>query len=203
VNILPWIGLAYLVGAIPSSYLVGKYVAGIDLREHGSKNLGATNVYRVLGLKYALPVAVGDIAKGVIPVVLLAPLAGSQAWLPLTMGIAAVVGHVFSIFVGFRGGKGVATAAGVVLALEPVALGITTIAWLLVLASTRFMSLASMSGAITFPIVVWAVHPERRYAVAAGVGLAAFIVFNHRTNIRRLIAGTENRIGWRQRSSVK
>lgn len=193
-----WLALSYLVGAIPTSYLVAKYVAGIDLREHGSKNLGATNVYRVLGLTSAIPVGLVDITKGLIPVLLFAPQAGPQPWLPVAIGIAAVVGHVFSVFLRFHGGKGVATAAGVVLALEPIPFGVTAIVWLGILATTRFMSLASMAGAIAFPLVVWLVHPDRHYAVAGSVGLAAFIVFNHRSNIRRLHAGTENRIGRRE-----
>ncbi len=193
-----WLALSYLMGAIPTSYLVGKYLGHIDLREHGSKNLGATNIYRVLGLSYAIPVGVVDITKGIVPVLVFGARAGSHPSLPLVMGLAAVVGHVLSVFVRFRGGKGVATAAGVVLALEPIPLGISAVAWLGILASTRFMSLASMIGAITFPIVVWIVHPSRPYTIAAGVGLAAFIVFNHRSNIRRLLAGTENRIGRRE-----
>lgn len=190
-----WLFGSYLLGAIPTSFLVGTLCAGVDLRQRGSKNLGATNVYRVLGLKYAIPVALVDIAKGIIPVLVFARLAGSQAWIPPLMALAAVVGHVFSVFVRFRGGKGVATAAGAVLALEPVALGISVIAWVAVLLSTRFMSLASITGALTFPVVVWVRHPEHRGSVAAGVALAAFIVFNHRSNIRRLLTGTENRLG--------
>lgn len=190
-----WILASYLLGAIPTSYLAGKYIAGVDLRNHGSKNLGATNVYRVLGLKYALPVAIIDVVKGVVPVLVFAPLAGSTVWLPITLGLAAVIGHVYSVFVGFRGGKGVATAAGVVSALEPLPFAIGAVAWLGVLLSTRFMSVASMVGAITFPIVVWVVHPDHRYTILAGVALAVFIVFNHRSNIRRLLAGTENRLG--------
>lgn len=193
-----WLALAYLVGAIPTSYLVGKYVAGIDLREHGSKNLGATNVYRVVGLRSAISVGLVDITKGFIPVVLFAPRAGMQPWLPVAMGLAAVVGHVFPVFLRFRGGKGVATAAGVVLALAPIPFGITALVWLGILASTRFMSLASMAGAMAFPLVVWLMHPDRHYAVAGSLGLAAFIVFTHRSNIRRLLAGTENRIGRRE-----
>lgn len=117
--------------------------------------------------------------------------------MPLLLGIVAVVGHVVSIFVRFRGGKGVATAAGVVSALEPVAFGISAVTWLGVLLATRFMSLASMVGAVTFPIVVWVLHPANRYTLLAGLALAVFIVFNHRSNIRRLLAGTEHRLGRR------
>ena len=114
--------IAYLVGAIPTSWIVAKLGAGIDLREHGSKNLGATNLFRTLGWKYAVPAGLFDTAKGAAPVALLSPWVGSAGWVPLVIGLAAILGHVYSVFVRFRGGKGVATAAGVVLAVAPVAL---------------------------------------------------------------------------------
>ena len=104
---------SYFVGAIPTGYLAGRLFRGIDLREHGSKNLGATNVYRTLGARYAIPVALFDIAKGAVPVLVFAPQASDSQLFALACGIAAIVGHVFSVFVRFRGGKGVATAAGV------------------------------------------------------------------------------------------
>ncbi|MFI5393805.1 MAG: glycerol-3-phosphate acyltransferase, partial [Myxococcota bacterium] len=100
---LPWFALAYLVGAIPSSLIVGKLFKGIDLREHGSRNLGATNVYRVLGWKYAIPVALLDILKGTIPVLLFAPRVSPSLVTALLIGIAAIVGHVYSVFAGFKG----------------------------------------------------------------------------------------------------
>ena len=115
--------LAYLLGSIPSSYLVGRLAGGVDLRQHGSRNLGATNVFRVLGWKYAIPVLLLDAAKGTVAAVVVAPWAGPQPWMPLVVGTAAVLGHVFTVFLGFRGGKGVATAAGVLLGVAPVAIG--------------------------------------------------------------------------------
>ena len=101
-----WVIASYLLGAIPTSYWVGLAFANKDLRSLGSKNLGATNVFRVLGLKYAVPVAMVDVAKGVVPVSVFARYAGSEPWIPVTLGAAAVFGHVFSVFVRFRGGKG-------------------------------------------------------------------------------------------------
>jgi glycerol-3-phosphate acyltransferase PlsY len=191
-----WLAIGYLAGSLPTSYLAGR-AAGIDLRQHGSKNLGATNVYRVLGWKFAVPVGLIDIAKGAVPVALASAASPSGHWLPLLVGCAAVAGHVFSCFLRFRGGKGVATAAGVVLALAPAALGVSAAVWLAVLGATGFVSLASMLGALTFPIAVRVLSPHADYVFWAGVALAAFIVFTHRANIGRLLAGTENRFGRR------
>jgi acyl phosphate:glycerol-3-phosphate acyltransferase len=189
-----WVVGAYLLGSFPTSYVASRYGAGIDLRQHGSGNLGATNVYRVLGWRYAVPVALVDVAKGAVPV-FVARSGPSAGWLPLGVGLAAVLGHVFSVFVRFHGGKGVATAAGVVLALAPSALAVSAVVWLVLLKTTGYMSLASLAGAPSFPIAVRVITPSERYALWVGVGLAAFIVYTHRTNILRLVRGTENRFG--------
>lgn len=195
-----WILGAYLLGSIPTSYLASRYGAGIDLREHGSKNVGATNLFRVLGWKYAIPVGLFDVAKGTVPVLLVMPRV-EQDWMPLLVGVAAVTGHVFPAFLRFRGGKGVATAAGVVLALAPASLGASAVVWLAVLALTGFVSLASILGAVTFPVAVRLLDPHNVYTFAVGIGLATFIVYTHRSNIRRLLAGTENRFGRRRREA--
>ncbi|HEY4647784.1 MAG TPA: glycerol-3-phosphate acyltransferase, partial [Gemmatimonadales bacterium] len=129
---LVWLIASYLLGAVPTSHIVSRTIAGIDLRQHGSGNLGATNLYRVLGWRYAVPVALFDIAKGVIPVLVFAPQVSASELFAISCGVAAIIGHVFSIFVGFKGGKGVATAAGVMLALTPVALGVAALVWILV-----------------------------------------------------------------------
>jgi glycerol-3-phosphate acyltransferase PlsY len=193
-----WFLAAYLVGSIPTSYLVGKTFASKDLRELGSKNLGATNVYRVLGLKYAIPVALVDISKGIVPVSVFARYAGSEPWLPITLGGVAVVGHVFSVFVKFRGGKGVATASGAVLALVPKAFLASLVVWVAALMFTGYVSVASMLAALVFPIAAWFVAPNDVYIFGIGLILAAFILFTHRSNIRRLAIGTEHRFGkWR------
>jgi glycerol-3-phosphate acyltransferase PlsY len=187
-----WLAGAYLAGSIPTSYLAGR-TAGIDLREHGSKNLGATNVYRVLGWKYAVPVGLFDVLKGAVPVALATRFVSDPAWIPVLVGCMAVVGHVFSVFLRFRGGKGVATAAGVVLALAPLPLGISAVIWIGLLATTGFVSVASMAGAVAFPVAVRLLMPSAAYTFWIGVVLATFIVYTHRSNIQRLIAGTENR----------
>ena len=185
--------VAYLLGAIPTSYLVARRFGGIDLREHGSKNLGATNLYRVMGWRYAIPAGAFDVAKGALPVVLVAPWVGDSAWLPVGLGVAAIVGHVFSLFVHFHGGKGVATAAGAVLGLAPLPLALSAAVWIVLVWTTRYVSVASMAGAVAFPIAVWWLQPRDTPTLIAGVALAAFIVFNHRANVRRLLQGREAR----------
>ena len=189
---------SYLLGAIPTSYLVGRVFRGIDLREHGSRNLGATNLYRTLGWKFAVPVALFDIAKGAVPVMLIAPLVSSSRLFALACGAAAVVGHVLSVFVRFRGGKGVATAAGVMLGFSPLAVGIAAVVWAAVVFTTGYVSLGSMVAAATLPIVVRIVRPDDWQLFWADVLVVAAIIWLHRANIARLVAGTENRFGQRR-----
>lgn len=186
---------AYLVGSIPMTLIVARIGAGVDLRTVGSGNLGATNLYRALGWKFAVPAGLFDMAKGALPTLLLPPRVGTAAWLPLAVGAAAIVGHVFSIFVRFRGGKGVATAAGVVLGMAPLPLLISFAIWIVVLKATGYVSLGSILGAVAFPITAAALGTTNPYVVPVGCLLAAFILFTHRTNIQRLRAGTENRFG--------
>jgi glycerol-3-phosphate acyltransferase PlsY len=190
-----WLALAYLVGAFPTSWLAARLFGGIDLREHGSRNLGATNVYRVLGWKYAIPVGLVDILKGAAPVWLFGPRVPEIPLFPLLCGLAAVLGHVFSVFVGFKGGKGVATAAGVVLALAPWALLAVTVVWGLLVRFTGYVSLGSVAAAALFPLAAWLLHDARGAMLIADIGLAAFIVWKHRPNLQRLLSGTESRFG--------
>ncbi len=182
---------SYLFGATPTSYIAGKVGRGIDLREHGSKNLGATNVYRILGWKYAIPVALFDIAKGAVPVLVFS----HPAWLAVAVGAAAVLGHMFSPYVSFKGGKGVATAAGMFLALAPVAVLLAILVWGLCLWLTGYVSLSSIIAVASVPVSVWLLgfRHDSLYVFWASVGLVALIIFAHRRNIGRLVAGTENR----------
>jgi glycerol-3-phosphate acyltransferase PlsY len=186
---------AYLLGAMPTSYIAGKLGRGIDLREHGSRNLGATNVYRILGWKYAIPVALFDIAKGAIPVLVFARWAGAveHPWLPVAVGGAAVLGHMFSPYVSFTGGKGVATAAGMFLALAPVAVLLAILVWGMCLWLTGYVSLSSIIAVTSVPLWVALLQPNSRDVFWASIALVALIVFAHRRNIGRLIMGTENR----------
>jgi glycerol-3-phosphate acyltransferase PlsY len=195
---------AYLVGAIPTSWIAARVGAGMDLRQHGSRNLGATNLYRALGWRYAVPVGLFDVAKGSVPVLVLPPLAhpAPAPWVPLAIGVAAILGHVFSVFVRFRGGKGVATAAGVVLALAPIPLLVSAAVWVAVLKGWGFVSLASITAAVTFPLAVWLIGAGNRYVLPMGAAIAAFILFTHRANLRRLRAGTETRFGPKARGAA-
>jgi glycerol-3-phosphate acyltransferase PlsY len=186
---------SYLLGAIPTSYLAGRLFRGIDLREHGSKNLGATNVYRIMGWRYAIPVGIFDVAKGAVPVLIIGPAVSALGWFPLVCGVMAVVGHVFSVFVGFKGGKGVATSAGVVLGLAPMAVGICLLVWALIVWMSGYVSLGSVIATSVFPLLVWGLYPARRESIWLYVALAAVIVWMHRSNLRRLANGTENRFG--------
>lgn len=192
-----WLTASYLIGAIPTSYIVGRVFRGLDLREHGSRNLGATNLYRVLGWRFAIPVGLFDVLKGALPVLAFGPARPDLPYFPIWCGVAAVIGHVFSIFVRFRGGKGVATAAGMVIALAPLAFPVILVIWAVVVWASGYVSLGSIIAAAMFPVADWLLHPERRSAVTLliDVGLAGFIVWKHRVNIQRLLAGTENRFG--------
>ena len=190
-----WLAAAYLVGATPTSYVAGRLARGIDLRDHGSKNLGATNVYRLLGWGWAIPVAIIDVAKGAIPVLLFAGWAHGPAWLAVALGGAAVLGHVYSPWVGFKGGKGVATAGGMFLALAPLAVVIALPVWAVVVWLTGYVSAGSITTAALFPLWVRLTRPGIPEVWYASLGLAALIVYTHRANIRRLATGTENRVG--------
>ena len=200
-NLALTVALAYLIGGIPTTYLASRYVAGIDLREHGSKNLGATNVYRVLGWKYAIPIGLFDVAKGFVPTYFFAPWVGEADGIALAIGFGAIVGHVFPVYLRFSGGKGVATAAGVLLAVAPTAMLVSVALWGALVFATGIVSVASMSAALVFPMTVWVLSPERTTLLYAGVAIAAFLVLNHRTNLRRIVGGVEPRFGRHRRGA--
>jgi glycerol-3-phosphate acyltransferase PlsY len=188
--------IAYLVGSIPSAYLAGKVSRGIDLRRHGSGNLGATNVYRVLGSQLALLVWLVDTLKGAAPVLFLPGLLQLPAgeWWPILIGVAALAGHARPLFLRTGGGKGVATAAGVFLSLSWLPTAIAIGAWLLVLWRTGYVSLASLVGFVTLTVSLIAVDGIASPLVAAAAVVTAFVFWAHRHNIRRLRNGDEPRI---------
>lgn len=193
--------LAYLVGSVPTSLILGKLLHGIDLREHGSRNVGATNAMRVLGKPTGIAVLVLDVAKGFFPT-LLFPLINKENVFgflaptnqALCIGLAAVIGHIFTIFLKFRGGKGVATGIGVYLALAPKALLLTFGICLIIMASTRYVSLGSLTGAVLLPIFLLIVGPRSLPLVILTVLLGALVIWRHRENIKRLVRGTESKI---------
>jgi glycerol-3-phosphate acyltransferase PlsY len=170
---------------------------GIDLRRHGSGNLGATNTFRVLGPKVAAPVMVFDVLKGLLPVVLFTRWDGTGDWRwGLAYGAAAIVGHVFSIYMRFRGGKGVATSAGVFLALAPLAVGAGLAVWLAVLAATRMVSAGSVAAAAVVGVLLLLPVSEIPLEVRIlGCAICLFVIFAHRSNLRRILDGTEPRFG--------
>lgn len=191
-----FLGLSYLLGATPTSYWVGKAFHGLDLREHGSGNLGATNALRVMGWQWAMPVVIIDIAKGWVPVVLFADLAGVGFRWALAFGTAAILGHMFSLWVGFKGGKGMATSAGAFLGLAPWAVLGGLIVWLVFTLPTGYVSLGSIAASFALPILI-AVTPHQGGLELVGfaTALAVFVIWKHRSNIGRLMRGEENRFG--------
>jgi len=201
----PYLGLvlAYVAGSIPAAYIAGKVTRGIDLRQHGSGNLGATNVYRVLGAKVAVVVLLFDAAKGAVPVLwfprLIAPPvsdAGTLTLWAIGFGIAAIIGHVRPVFLLWKGGgKGVATASGVFGALAPAAIAITLLVWLGVLVISGYMSLASLAGAVVLPVAIAVMRGLRSPLFAVSIVVAAFVFWTHRSNIGRLRRGEEPRFG--------
>lgn len=188
--------IAYLAGSIPSAYIAGR-VRGVDLRKHGSGNLGATNVVRVLGPRIGAVVFLADLLKGFLPVYFLPPYTETLRpglW-ALVYGAAAILGHVKPIFLlGKGGGKGVATASGVFTALALVPMLITQVVWVTVFAITRYVSLASLVGAAVLPIAILAWYRDARSPVfIASVIIALFVFWTHRANIGRLRRGEEHR----------
>lgn len=197
------VALSYLIGATATSFWIGKAVHGIDLRAHGSGNLGATNAFRVLGWRAALPVVLIDVAKGFVPVWILPAIApGPFAW-TLAYGAAAILGHTSSFWVGFRGGKGVATSAGVFLGLAPWAVLGALLVWCALTLPTGYVSLGSVAAAALLPLLVaWTPNqggPELLWFSAA---LSAFVIWAHRGNLGRLLRGEENRFVRRGRGEA-
>jgi glycerol-3-phosphate acyltransferase PlsY len=192
--------VGYVLGSIPTSFVVGRLARGIDLRQHGSGNLGATNAFRVLGWRAALPVLLVDIAKAAAAVSVgrgFAPSGSPHEVAALAGGVAAIVGHITSPWVGFRGGKGVAPAAGTFLTLAPWGAVPAVAVWLFLLLLTRVMSVASIAAAAVLPICLL-VHELSRFGrpthwitLLVSTAVATLVVLRHRANIQRLRAGTE------------
>ncbi len=196
----PALGLlvAYVLGSIPFAYIAGRLARGIDLREHGSGNLGATNVFRLLGWKVAVPVLLLDAAKGALPVLLLPRLVETTdpvVW-AMAYGVAAIAGHVRSLFLLWRGGgKGVATAAGVFLALAPISLLLVTVLFAGVLWTSGYVSLGSLVSAAALPLAVLFEKGADSPIFWMSIPLALFVFWTHRANIGRLRRGEEHRFG--------
>ncbi|MEQ8820544.1 MAG: glycerol-3-phosphate 1-O-acyltransferase PlsY [Sumerlaeia bacterium] len=195
--------LAYFIGAIPTGLLIGKWFRGIDLRDHGSKNIGFTNALRVMGPKFGIPVLIIDLGKALgatlaIPAFCPADL---HPAFPALVGACVIFGNLANVFLKFKGGKGVATAAGVFLALSPVALGIALAAFLIVLAVSRYVSLGSICAAIALPAsIALTLGFTATFWVAVVIGGA--VIVKHRGNIARLVSGEENKIGGKKKAAA-
>jgi glycerol-3-phosphate acyltransferase PlsY len=208
--------LSYLVGSIPFSYLVVRMVAGVDIRMHGSGNVGATNVVRNAGKLPGLLALVLDGAKGYAAVTLAGYLTGQPGWPPLDptgssplhsrafwlafAGLIAMLGHIFPVWLHFRGGKGVATAAGVFLAIDPRATAAAALIFLIAALATRFVSVGSLAAAASVPIFLQFLTRAPYWMVLVSIAISLTVIVRHRANIERLASGRERRIGGRKDS---
>jgi len=204
-SLLVIVVLSYIIGSFPTSIIVGKLLKGIDIREHGSGNAGGTNVFRVLGPGPGIFVMLFDAFKGFaatfwVSRIVLDSVPLDAGMVMILAGVGAIVGHIWTVFAHFRGGKGVGTAAGMLLALFPKALLVCLLVFFVVLFVSKIVSLSSMSAAITLPITLSVFKFALNMPVANSLYVfsfiaAALIVFTHRSNIKRLLNGTENRFG--------
>ncbi|QHS24457.1 glycerol-3-phosphate 1-O-acyltransferase PlsY [Virgibacillus sp. MSP4-1] len=183
---------AYILGSIPSALLVGKIGYNLDIREYGSGNLGATNTFRILGIKAGLIVTVADILKGTLAAAL--PVLFSTAADPLIIGLFAVLGHTYPLFARFKGGKAVATSGGVILAVSPLLFAIMILSFLLILKITKYVSLSSMVTGI-IAVISSAILQHVGLIMITSV-LTLFVIYRHRTNIKRILNKTEPKITW-------
>ena len=193
--------LAYLIGSVPTALIISKRFFGIDIRDYGSGNMGATNTFRVLGSKYGTIVMVCDIAKGIAATLLFTFIPFyfhhelDRTNFMIGLGMSAVIGHIFPIFANFKGGKGVATLFGMIIAVQPIVAGSCVAVFLVVLYLTRYVSLSSILAAIMLPVSVlwiWNEH-EIMYRIFALL-VACLVIFTHQKNIGRLLKGVESRI---------
>lgn len=205
--------LSYLIGSIPTAIIVAKCRRGIDIRQFGSGNAGGTNVFRVLGWKAGVFVILADLAKGLVATMLVSrlmygpiPFENKTPFDDFTVvqiiaGCAAILGHVWTVFAGFRGGKGIATAGGMLLGIAPVEVAVSLSVFALVLLLSQYVSLGSLSAAVAFPLTMFFRENVFMAAVEGyntliffSIGISLLIIFNHRSNIKRLLRGTETKL---------
>jgi len=189
---------AYLLAAIPFGYLIYRARSGRDIRAEGSGNIGATNVMRRAGLAAGIATLLLDAAKGYVAVWLAARLSGGAPWVIAAAAVAALLGHTFPVYLRFRGGKGVATALGVFAALAPRSILLALVVFAITLAAFRYVSLSSIVASAAFPVLVLLLDSPQRPVVLGAFACAALIIVKHSSNIRRLLAGTENRLRLRR-----
>lgn len=205
--------ISYIVGSIPTSIIVSKLKRGIDIREHGSGNAGGTNVIRVLGVKTGILVIIFDILKGYAATMFVAKLMygpfpfnnltpfADKTVVQIIAGCAAILGHIWTVFAGFRGGKGIATAGGVLIGLAPVEMSVCFIVFTLVLVLSGYVSLGSIIASASFPLTMLLRHnvfhaelDGYHTLIYFSIGISVLLIYNHRANIKRLLAGTENKL---------
>lgn len=192
--------LAYLLGSIPTAYIIGRWKAGLDITQHGSGNVGGTNALRVLGVGPAILVAVCDIGKALLPTLIATKVFDGNTWPTLGIALAAILGHNYSAYLRLRGGKGIATTLGACIVLFPSQILILVLLALLVVFTTRYVSLGSIVLVLTLPLLLaWqqVSLPEICFAIA----IALLGLWRHRSNIARLLSGTENRLGSKKQNS--
>lgn len=205
-NLLLYLVIAYLAGSVPTAVWVSKLFFKSDIREFGSGNAGATNTLRVHGPKAAIPVLLIDILKGVAAV-LLAHIIINEALphqhiltIKLLLGLAAITGHIFPVFAGFKGGKGVATFLGILIAINPLTAIICMLIFTAILLIAKFVSLGSLMAAAVFPLLVWLFYPSAEFShIFLATLYLLIVIITHRANIKRLINGTENKFSIRKK----
>jgi acyl phosphate:glycerol-3-phosphate acyltransferase len=183
--------VAYFAGSIPFGVLIGRWFWGTDVRDYGSGNIGTTNVFRVLGTKAGIVVLACDMGKGFLPTFLATLFL--PPWVAVVVGLVTLLGHTYSVFLRGNGGKGVATGAGVILALMPVVFLVLLVTWVVVVLTTRIVSLASILAAIAFCVSTFVTHQPVSYRIAAVIGTLV-VIYAHRSNLRRIALRAENRV---------
>ena len=184
--------LAYLLGSVPIGLILTRRFGSVDPRQTGSHNIGATNIYRTAGRRLGILTLIGDIAKGAIPVWVAIQMGLSHWWVAFS-GLTAVLGHIFPIFLGFKGGKGVATAFGTYLVISPLAVLVECFVFAGMVWKWRYVALASMTCAVTIPILIAFFRSDSKAYFVLSLVIAAFILYRHQANLLRLLSGTENK----------
>jgi len=184
--------LNYIIGSIPAAYIAGKVLKGIDIRQYGSGNVGATNAFRVLGKGPGIFVFAADVLKGVVGVYL-AKAFLTDLWLIVAASLAVIIGHSYSIFLGFKGGRGVAAGAGIILSLSPRVLLLALVLFVIIVVTTKYVSLGSITAAFSIPILML-FFGEPAPIKLLGLTADLFVLYRHKPNIKRLLNGTESKI---------
>lgn len=202
VNILPFL-IAYLIGSIPTGYIFGWLLKGVDIRKEGSGNVGATNVFRVVGKIPGIIVLLVDILKGLVIITLFANLFKAQVGLSqnlfkIILGLAVIAGHNWTIFLKFKGGKGVATSAGVLIGLEPIVVALCFLIWVIVFVITHYVSLSSVIAALFLPIFTLLFYRSSTELLIFSLIICVIGIYKHRSNIKRLLNGTESKISFKK-----